>query len=328
MPEPVATPLLHAAVARLCDRLAGLVDATPWASADVATATAALLRDLAADAADAALATAPGDTADAADAAPAAAPGDTAGAASAALGTAPVGAPEPLACLAAGLGATPAECDAVVLAGLADHHEALSATFRLLHPDDDPWPTLGLAAQLATAGPAERAALRRSADAGPLAVCLRPVEDDHPAWERPLRLVAGLWPVLAGEAGAPGASSLGAVRGGPVVAGLDGWLDRPDVVAAARLVAVGAPVAVVVTAADAAAAAERGRALVLSAGRQPLGFRPARLDDPTARAARAHAAAAGAVPVVAVPDGGPAAAVPGPGPAVLGTRRGGPLPAA
>src|SRR5258708_18166419 len=56
--------------------------------------------------------------------------------------------PHPLDSLVDGLGLSPVEVDVVLLAGLADEHEGLSALLRVLHPTGEPRPTTGLAAQL------------------------------------------------------------------------------------------------------------------------------------------------------------------------------------
>src|SRR5688500_12742306 len=41
------------------------------------------------------------------------------------------------------------EVDLLLLAGLPEEHEGVSCTFRQLHPQGDPWPTVGLAALVA-----------------------------------------------------------------------------------------------------------------------------------------------------------------------------------
>src|SRR5215468_10151374 len=55
----------------------------------------------------------------------------------------------PLDGMAARFGLTGQEVGLVLLAGLADEHEGLATTFRSLHPQSEPRPTVGLAALLA-----------------------------------------------------------------------------------------------------------------------------------------------------------------------------------
>ena len=62
------------------------------------------------------------------------------------------GAAEPVDRLVAALRPSPMEIDLLVLACAAHHHEGLAAVFRGLHPQGQPWPSVGLAGLLAEHG--------------------------------------------------------------------------------------------------------------------------------------------------------------------------------
>jgi hypothetical protein len=52
----------------------------------------------------------------------------------------------PLHLLLCGFGFSPCEADLLLLAGMAEEHEGFADIFRTLHPRNQPWPTVGLAA--------------------------------------------------------------------------------------------------------------------------------------------------------------------------------------
>src|SRR5262245_30907561 len=68
---------------------------------------------------------------------------------------------------AAALGLAQVEMGLLVLAGLAEEHEAIAALLRSVHPRGEPRPTLGLAAQLFCHNSDERKLLRQVIERGP-----------------------------------------------------------------------------------------------------------------------------------------------------------------
>ena len=74
---------------------------------------------------------------------------------------------QPLDHLADRFGLSPVECDLLVLAGLPEVHEGVAASFRAMNPNDEPWPTAGIAAVVlddrADRSDSSRHAVRRAA---------------------------------------------------------------------------------------------------------------------------------------------------------------------
>lgn len=207
---------------------------------------------------------------------------------------------DPVDRVASGAALLPAEVDLLVLAGLAEEHEAVAAALRRLHPAGAPHPTAGLAAQLAERG------LLASLDSRP---ALRAVLLDGPAttagvlrlggdgalWDRSLLPSPGLWDALHGAT--PWPADVQALDLPTVLDGLADWLARPAAEAAARALAQDAPVTVVVHADRPLAALGRALALVTASGLTPAPL--AVPGDPTtARAAALVALARGLVPVL------------------------------
>jgi hypothetical protein len=231
---------------------------------------------------------------------------------------------DPLARLVAAFDLSDDEAGLLVLAGLPEEHEGFSAIFRSLHPRGEPYPSVGLAAQLGSAW--DRRAFRATVEVGPLAACgAVVVAGDGPLYERSLRPAEGLWPALCGIDAWPAA-----VRPcrGPIAAdGLGEWLDSPSCVRAGVAVKLNSPCTVLLTGDQEDAAFYRGLALVREAGAVPVGVAPL-ADAGLERLLAVHAAARGQVPVVKVapPDGPVPPAVPGfadfPGPVVLCGRTG------
>jgi ATPase family associated with various cellular activities (AAA) len=208
--------------------------------------------------------------------------------------------PDPLGRLADALGLSPVEADLLVLAGLADEHEGMAAVLRLLHPNGEPRPTVGLAARLLCEQPGERPLLRAALLGGPAAVSgALLVDPGGPFFERSLRLAEGLWAVLQGHDVWPAALRR---RTEPVaLAGLEAWLDAPATRRARAALASRLPSTVLVTADDEEAALARGGALVAAAGVAAVRAAPAEPTGELARLLGVHALARGAVPVAAVP---------------------------
>src|SRR6185312_5695185 len=75
--------------------------------------------------------------------------------------------PQPLDHLAHRFGLSQLECDVLVLAGLPEMHEGIAASFRATNPNDEPWPTVGIAAVVLEER-ADRSAIIDMLCAGPL----------------------------------------------------------------------------------------------------------------------------------------------------------------
>ncbi|MFF0410258.1 ATP-binding protein [Kitasatospora sp. NPDC004745] len=248
--------------------------------------------------------------------------------------------PSPVRRLVERLGLTAAELDLLLLAGLPEEHEGLARTFRAMHPRGDSHPSVGLAALLLDrahdddhardddpgrapavdhdpdrAPAVDRAALRRLLHEGAaVRTGALVVHGEGTFHDRSLRLADGLWAALHGCAALPG--ELAEVEVGPPVAGLDGWLARPEAERAVAALRATAPRTVVVTAPDETIALSRCAALARAAGLRPVAGR-VRPEDPVGPGLLGlHAAARGGVPVLVV-----ARPEEGAGPARLDLRR-------
>src|SRR4051812_23934652 len=136
MAEPLLAPLeistpLVARIVRMSERLADLLAALGGDDATLASIER-FLRTMAAEATD----------------------------------TGPVVGAQPLDRVAGALGRAPVEVALVVLAGLVEEHEGYSAAFRRVTPLGEPYPTVGLAAQLLCVDRVERAQLRELLECG------------------------------------------------------------------------------------------------------------------------------------------------------------------
>jgi hypothetical protein len=207
------------------------------------------------------------------------------------------------------LGLSPLEIELVVLAGLAEEHQGIAATFRSLHPTGEPWPTLGLAALLlggptgaadqpssssgghqrlreaVAEGPAFRSGLLRTSATGPF-------------FERSLLLTDGMWQALHGYDAWP--KSLPQPGTGPLPSGLGGWVQEAQPRRAVAAIRTRESTLVLVTSDDEAVGLARCGALAYAAGRRLLAAR----SDPTDPIQLAwlglHATVRDAVPVAVV----------------------------
>jgi len=236
------------------------------------------------------------------------------------------GAPHPLDRLIVALGLTAFEVDLLLLAGLAEEHEGLSAVMRELHPRGEPRPTVGLAAQIFVDAPDDRALLRESVETGRLARSgALIVSGDAPFFELSIRLADQLWPALHGIDSWPAPINR---RETPVALhGLEDWFETPDVAHAMETVAGGDQVTILITAASEDVAVERGAALASKAGAPFLRAHPDALTVPVEQLLALHAIVRGEVPIVRLaPVDGPspshAVLVDYPGPVVLCARAG------
>ena len=202
--------------------------------------------------------------------------------------------------------------DLIVLAGLADEHEGFADLFRTLHPQAQPWPTLGLAAQLLAHTLTERTALRQLLECGAVrAGALFRLDDDQPFFLRNLRLGEQLWPVLCGIDSWPATLSPRSLW--PERAGLAHWLSTSDVQQGVAALQRGDPLAVVVSAEGKRIAAERAALLLVAARCDFVAFDQAQqLDRSQQHLLQMHCIARGVVPLLIVDrcDGQSVAAVP------------------
>src|SRR6202023_1629091 len=60
-----------------------------------------------------------------------------------------------------------AEPELILLAAMAEEHEGYASVLRSLNPQNEPYPTVGLAAQLQCRNPRDRMVLRRTLESGP-----------------------------------------------------------------------------------------------------------------------------------------------------------------
>ncbi|MQY14610.1 ATP-dependent zinc metalloprotease FtsH [Streptomyces sp. RB5] len=189
--------------------------------------------------------------------------------------------------------------DLLLLAGLPEEHEGLAGTFRALHPQGEPRPTLGLAALLADPDGDGRPLIRRlCAPGGVIDEGLVRTVGDGPLFERSVEPAPALWEALHGWDAWPAA--LARVPAGAPPPGLDGWLRLPAVRRA--VAALPSPVArtVVLTGEDEAVVMSRCAAMAAAAGMRLLAARVAADDTAGARLLAAHAAVRDAVPVFCV----------------------------
>jgi len=215
----------------------------------------------------------------------------------------PEGSPHPLDRLASALSLSPEETDLLLLAGMPEEHEGLSALFRTLHPRGESRPSVGLAAQFLCRQQSDRDAFRAMLESGAAtrSGALR-LSGSSPYFERSLELTDSLWPVLHGLDSWPAGISL--IRTPQTViatAGLDDWFcgaARSALSALAR----GEACTVLVTAETEEIAFHRGLALVSRADLQPVGIAlPARTEDELERLIQPHTLARGVVPVLCLP---------------------------
>jgi hypothetical protein len=241
----------------------------------------------------------------------------------------PAGADHPLDRLAESYDLSPFEVDLLLLAGLSEEHEGYADLLRALHPQGRPNATLGLAAQLLAPGAAERRELRRCVESGGARRAgLFSLDGDGPLFCRSVVLAEALWSALAGIDVWPARLAPESPPAAPW--GLESWLAAPAAQAAARSLACGAEATILVTADDAAIAAERAAVLAAAAGAAAIRFRLPAGDaaQELVHLAGLHAVLRGAVPLfqVSAAEGGGPAALPRldghPGPTLVAAQAG------
>jgi hypothetical protein len=212
----------------------------------------------------------------------------------------PVHPPHPVDNLVSGLGLSRIELDLILLAGMADEHEGLSALFRVLHPAGEPRPTAGLAVQLFTRQADEREQLRALLTGGPAVTSgLLGLAGDGPFFERSLVLAEGVWPVLHGLDVWPEVT--GRQVSSAVTSGLEDWFHEPAVVRVAGALADQALRTLLFLAESEAIAVNRASALADHAGVDTVCLAPAVLDAMVERLISLHASIRRIVPIVCVP---------------------------
>ncbi|SEI82400.1 ATP-binding protein [Demequina mangrovi] len=222
---------------------------------------------------------------------------DSAGAAGAASVLMP---DSPLERLASAYGLSSDEVDVLILAGVAEEHEGLAATFRSLHPTGEPRPTAGLAALLFGGGNAERARLRSMLASGPgVRSGLIRVEGTAPFFERSLLLAEELWAALHGWEAWPGA--LARVESSGVPDGMDPWLDLPAVEACIETLRQDARALIAVPHPDPVVSLARCEAIAHAADLRAVAASFDEGDEAGAALLAVHARARGAVPTVVLP---------------------------
>lgn len=189
------------------------------------------------------------------------------------------------------------ERDLLILAGLPEEHEGLATTFRSLHPEAEPRPTIGLAALLLGGGAAERTRLRGMLASGAaVRHGLLRVEGSGPFFERSLLPADALWSALHGCDAWP--DGIPRVSAGAAPAGMATWLERPDVRACVAAVRRGVRVLILVPHADRLVGQARCAVIAAAAGVSLAGASVAPTDPARVALVLAHAVARGAVPLL------------------------------
>ena len=192
----------------------------------------------------------------------------------------PQGEPEPVDRLLQAVAAGPAERDLLALSLVCHYHAVVAAALRVLHPEGQPWVSLGLAAELADrgllAGLGSREDLAATlADSELVRVGVLTVKGNGPLPERTLQPGPLVWEGLTGLAGWPPGVELD-----PLPApdwGLERWLDTDVVVGACAAVGQSRPVALVLAGERPQVTAARLAVLVRRSGRTPVVLRTEQL---------------------------------------------------
>ena len=224
------------------------------------------------------------------------------------------------------------EIDLILLAAMAEEHEGYSSVLRSLNPQNEPYATVGLAAQLSCKNQNDRAALHRCLETGAaITAGVINLRGEVPFFEKSLMLADGLWPVLCGFDVFP--STLAKVPLNDVAMGLDRWLGCADSGRAQQFLRQNRAALLVMLADTESTAAHRAAALVAAANRNWIAFEFSPGTAPnTVRLALVHALARGAVPIfrLTAGDSNPHPVMPDvgqfPGPVVICASRNMTLP--
>ncbi|NOY63530.1 MAG: ATP-binding protein [Gammaproteobacteria bacterium] len=196
---------------------------------------------------------------------------------------------------------SPCEIDLLLLAGMAEEHEGYADIFRTLHPTGQPYPTVGLAAQLICGNDDERVALRELLASGEVTGSgVLQVSGDGPFYSRNLVLLDQLWPTLHGIDAWP--QSVVRLTQEVMTHGLQQWLDSADVLGARQALQSNNRCTVLLCADDEAVAVQRAMALLNAAQLDGLPIQLPQEHDATLDALiQIHCLVRGVVPVLKVP---------------------------
>ncbi|HZF28858.1 MAG TPA: ATP-binding protein [Gammaproteobacteria bacterium] len=210
--------------------------------------------------------------------------------------------PLPLDRLVAGFGLRQLEAALLVLAGLPDEHEGYAALLRALHPRNEPWATVGLAARLLVQEH-ERHRLRDLLTGGAAVTrgILR-LEGEAPFFERSLCLPRSLWAALHGVERWPSGIEIWP-RQPSGAHGLEAWLAKPASVRALTALRERLSATILVSGESDDALMWRALALVARAERKAVGILCAAAPDASQQQLiQIHAVVSGSVPVVSLPE--------------------------
>lgn len=196
-------------------------------------------------------------------------------------------------------GITDPECDLLLLAGLAEEHEGLAATFRAMSPLGHPWPSVGVAALVLERKGIDRSNLREILTTGPLVrQGVVQIVGNGPLFEQTLRPADGLWTALHGHNRLP--DSVPGLDVGAAPAGLARWIGLPAVQRAADALRSLDAQTVLIQSPDETVGLARCAALGAAAGTGLVAGRAKPGDGNSIRLLALHAAAHGAVPLLVV----------------------------
>lgn len=227
-----------------------------------------------------------------------------------------------------GFGLSPCEMDLLLLAGLAEEHEAYADIFRTLHPLGQPRPTVGFAAQFFCRTAEDRNLFRRLMVTGPLVTAGAIYTDnDAPFFNRNVYLADMLWFVLHGIDVWPDRIDL--VQNPVSGHGLDRWLQQSAVKRALAALQRRSNCTILITADDEEAAFQRAAALVKTAGLDSVRIKlPVTPDPELEKLIGVHSMARDCVPILLIPyaEGPQKVEVPAfshyPGPIIYSSRGG------
>lgn len=139
------------------------------------------------------------------------------------------------------------QIDMLLIAGLTEEHEGFADIFRTLHPENQPLPTIGLAAQLVCPDGHDRSSLRALIEPSTgNYFSIFNSDGEQPFFTRSLRLAEGLWSWLYGIDLWPRTISVN--KSEPVSAGLSEWLAEDEVQQVSQLLQLKSALTLILTA--------------------------------------------------------------------------------
>jgi ATPase family associated with various cellular activities (AAA) len=226
------------------------------------------------------------------------------------------------------MGLTSIEIDLVLLAAMTEEHEGYASVLRSLNPRNEPYATVGLAAQLVNDRLRDRFAIRRVLHQGAAvrsnAIAISGVA---PFFEKNLTLADNLWPALCGIEAYP--AGLRRFQVNAALNGLQDWIASAEVRAACEALGRFESRVVLVIAESETAAVNRAVAIVAAFTKRWLAFdHGTNTPAGSERVALLHCLVRDAVPIFRLAAGDGSAPLPGldlenfPGPVILCVRRG------